>query len=882
LHNKLHILFILLTFTFLFNTGLYAQDTSGLADTLNPQIDTALIEKADTMVNDSVNTKKKNNSIDLEVSYNAKDSIIFGMDNREVYLYKEAVVSYGTMNLKADYIIFDMTTNEVFATGLPDSTGKMVGKPVFTDNDQVIEADSLHYNFKTSKGYILAVRTEQEGGYLLAEKTKKDELGHIHLKNGIYTTCDAPHPHFGLALTKAISIPGDKIVSGPAYLIIEDVALPIGVPFGFFPNTKTNTSGLLIPSYGEENGRGFYLRNGGYYFAINDYLDLRLTGDIYTNGTWGMRVGSMYKKIYKYNGNINARIYQNINGEKGLPNFSKSSDYSVMWSHSQDSKANPNQTFRASVNLSTRRFDQNHSAILENALTNTKQSSISFQKSWPNSPFNLTASANHSQNSNTGSVDLNLPKVSFNMSRLYPFERKNRTGPKKWYEEIQLSYSSSLDNRIRTVDTLLFTSQVWDNMVYGFKHDIPISWNYKPKKLKSFTFSPNLRYSGVAYGNYIEKRREQYSDADTSFYYTVTDTINKFRYAHSYYPSVSFGLAPKIYGSFQFKKPDSKIVAIRHVMSPSASFTYIPDVSAAVPDYYRELYDEDGNLLEKYSIFRNGIYGTPALGRRVRTMSLSLRNNIEAKVRQENDTTTEYKKIKILDNFNFSSNVNFDDSIKFSPVSINGNTRFFNGKANVSFRGSFDPYAQDSLFRRINYLEYKKNGNIGRLTSAGMSVGMSFEGGSKKGKPDETNNSDNNQDFPAGTADQISNEYDTFDEDYYGGATDFDIPWTLRVDYSLNYSKPRDEATVIQTIRASGSFSLTPKWQFTYQTGYDFKNSKITTSNIGISRDLHCWEMRLTAVPFGIYKSFNFMINVKSAILQDLKYNKRIPWQDNF
>jgi len=890
LHIKLHITYLILTIGFLFNTSLFSQDTISLPKEQRqvkdsvftiPSGDTVLISGSDSTVVDTAR-QKKTSQISDNVDYNAEDSIIFSMNNKKVFLYKNGIVTYGSMELKADYIEFDMSTNEVFAKGLPDSTGKIVGKPVFNDEGQVIESEKLKYNFKTRKGYILSVRTEQEGGYLHAEQTKKDEIGHIHLKNGIYTTCDAAHPHFGLALTKAISIPNDKIVSGPAYLIIEDVPLPIGIPFGFFPNTKTNTSGVLIPTYGEENTRGFYLRNGGYYFAINEYMDLRLTGDIYTNGTWGLRVGSQYKKRYKFNGSLNGRIYKNVSGEKGLPGYSKSSDYSIMWSHNQDAKANPNQTFRASVNISTRRFDQNHSSLLTNALTNTKQSSISYQKSFPNRPFNLTASANHSQNSNTGNVDLNLPKVSFNMSRIYPFERKNSSGKKKWYENFQLSYRASLDNRIKTVDTLLFTNQVWENMRSGFKHDIPFSYNFKFKKLKAFNFSPSLSYSGVAYTNFINKRRVQFIDSDTSYYYTQIDTINRLRYGHSINPSFSFSLAPKIYGMYQFNNPDSKVVAVRHVMSPSASFSYVPDVSGIVPDYYRELYDENGELLEEYSIFANGIYGTPSLGRRVRSMSLALRNNIEAKVRDDKDTAQEFKKIKLLDNFNFTTSVNFDDSIKFRPISINGNTRFFNNKINITFRGSLDPYATDDNFRRINKTEYSKSGKIGRLTNAGMSVGMNFKGGTKGGGGADESGPDEIQNMPSGVSASESDEYDTFDEDYYGEYVDFDIPWSLRVDYSLNYSKPRDEASIIQTIRVSGDFSLTPKWKIGYNSGYDFKSKKVTTSSLSIYRDLHCWEMRLTAVPFGIYKSFNFQINVKSALLQDLKYNKRIPWQDNF
>lgn len=902
MHKILYIIVIISTFSLVFNNGLYAQEIpdSLRSDTLLPPVSITDSIDSDTLnrspdldrfmaATDSLNSLKDTtrtpitSGIEFDVVYNASDSVIFGMDNRKVFMYKGAKVTYGTLELTADYIEFDMNTNEVFATGLPDSTGKMAGRPFFKDAQQQMEAERLRYNFKSQKGYIEAVKTEQEGGWLHANQTKKDEKGHIHIKDGKYTTCDADNPHFYIALTKAKSIPGDKIVTGPAYLVIEEVPFPIGLPFGFFPNTKTNTSGILVPQYGEEANRGFFLRNGGYYLAINEYMDLTVTGDIYTNGTWGMRVGTNYKKRYKFSGGFNGRIYQNISGEKGL-NYSKSNDYSVQWNHAQDGKANPNQRFSASVNLSSRKFDEQHSRVLTNALTSTKSSSISYQRSWANLPINFSASANHSQNSQTKYVNLNLPKMSFNMSRIYPFRFKNSTGKGGFWEDIQLSYSSTLDNRIATYDSLLFTSRAFENTQNGFSHTIPLTWNYKPKKIRNFTFSPNLSYKGVAYTHRINKSWQEYyhADEDSTYYDLVVDTIKGLTYAHAYYPSLSASLSPKIYGMFVFRET-SKIEAIRHVMSPSVSFSYIPDVSPIVPDYYRELIDQNGDTIQTYSIYEGSIYGTPSLGRSSKTMNFALRNNIEAKIRQEGDTAVQSKKVKLLDNFNFSTNMNFADSVKFRPISFNGNTRFFQNKMNVTFRGSMDPYAQDSLYRRINVSEFNRSGKLVRLTSAGMSVGLNLKGGSRKtGGKEEEEEIDPIESTPLGTP-QRDPEYDAYDEDYYYGEyVDFNVPWSLRIDYSLNYSTSRNQSSIIQTIRFSGDFSLTPKWKIGYNTGYDFKNSKVTTSNLSIYRDLHCWEMRLTAVPFGKYKSFNFQINAKSAILQDLKYNKRVPWQDNF
>jgi hypothetical protein len=896
LQNKLHISLILTIILSVFCTSLYAQEDEDLAASRSDSLKNRILTQEDSaklkyagpiFPSDSVTQRRKPSSqeISSEVIYSAKDSMIIGMGNRKVFLYGEASVKFEKIELTANYIEFDMGESQVFARGtINDTTKLMEGMPVFKDDGQTFNAHSIKYNFKTKKGYIQAVKTDQEGGFLHSEQTKKDEFGHIHMKDGKYTTCDLDHPHFYVALTRAKSIPGDKIISGPTYMVIEDIPIPIGLPFGFFPNTKSNTSGILIPTYGEENIRGFYLSNGGYYWAINDYMDLRLTGDIYTNGTWGIRAGTQYKVRYKFNGNFNARYFKNVSGEKGLEDYSKGTDYSIMWSHSQDAKASPSQQFRASVNLSTRRFDQNHSQILTNALTNTKQSSISYQKRFVGTPFNLTASANHSQNSNTGSVDLNLPKVALNMSTIYPFKSKNSTS-KKWYESIQLSYTSSLDNQIRTVDTLLFTSHVWDEMKSGFRHDIPLSYNYKPKKLKILTIAPSLRYTGVGYTSYIKKYRAQKVTPDTSYYYTATDTISAFSYAHAYYPSMSIQLTPKVYGMFQFK-PESKIEAIRHVMSPSIGMSLIPDMRGKIPDYYEDVVDENGKVLETYTRFKNGIYGPPSANGRTRTMSFALRNTLEAKVKEVSDTAVTLKKVKLLESLNFSTNMNFDDSIKFQPITMNGSTKFLNNKVNVTFRGNFDPYAMDSKYRRINTSNYKVNGKLARMTNASISIGTNFS--SQEGKKTTTSEgAATTGDFEAGGIKPAlppgESEYDTYDEDYYYGEyVDFKVPWSLRADYSLSYSKTSEKASIVQTLRFSGDFSLTPKWKIGYNTGYDLKMKKATTSNISIYRDLHCWEMRLTAVPFGMYKSFNFQINVKSAILQDVKYNKRIPWQDNF
>jgi lipopolysaccharide assembly outer membrane protein LptD (OstA) len=865
----------------------------------------SLLVPADRVSGDSIDgdtipvPKSTGSDIKAEVAYTAVDSLVFSLDGGTVELYGEAKINYEEIELTASYIRYEMDQNLVIAHGLPDSTGKMIGNPVFTDADNSFESKLLRYNFKTQKGYIEEVVTEQEGGYLHANQTKKQANGHIHLKNGKYTTCDLEHPHFYIAITKGISMPGDKIISGPAYLVLADVPLPLGIPFGFFPNSKTKTSGILIPKYGEEQRRGFYLREGGYYFAMNDYVDLRITGDIYTNGTWGLRVGSNYKLNYKFSGNLNVKYFKNIEGYKNIEGlYSVSKDYAIGWSHSQDSRANPTSSFRASVNLSSSSYDKNHTRNINSVMTNTKQSSISYTKAWPSSPFNLSASLNHSQNSNTNGVSLTLPKISFNMGRINPFKRKAASGPKRWYEDIQLSYTSILENRISTVDTLLFTSAVWDDMQNGFKQTIPLSLSIKPFKktpmLQSFTLTPSINYNGMLYSRQTLKVISGYNEVDQGGVITykpvVKDSlINKFSYAQSLFPSFSSGLSPKIYGMYQFKG-DGRLIAIRHVMTPTASFSYVPDMKAIQANYYRAVYDEvNMDTVQVYSIYEDQIYGTPTFNGASGSLSLSLRNNIEAKMRSKSDTVEAIEKVKLLDNLGFSTSLDLfhTDTLTpaWRPISFNGNTRIFKNKLNITFRGVLDPFGYDETRSRTRETYFSQTGKLLRLSSASISAGFSLQSKQDKGdkepdRPDKGRESQLND--PGLSSQDPMSTYDPNREDYYGDYVDFEIPWSLRVDYSFSYNKPKDVSQVVQTLRASGDFSLSPNWKIGFNTGYDLDRKQFTTTNLSIYRDLHCWEMRISVVPFGTYRSYNFQINAKSSILSDLKYNKRKSWQDNF
>jgi hypothetical protein len=807
-------------------------------------------------------------------------------ETKKVFLWGNANVKYMDIELTAYYIEFDMDQQIVFATGGKDSLGRDMGLPVFKQGSQEFRSNRLNYNFKTKKGYIEAIKTEQDGGYLHAEETKRLPNGDINLKGGKYTTCDADHPHFYIALTKAISMPGDKIISGPAYVVLEDVPLKfIGLPFGFFPNTKKASTGILIPTYGEEQSRGFYLRGGGYYIPINDYMDLRITGDIYSKGTWGLAANTNYKKRYAFSGSFNGRIYENISSEKDLPDYSKSRDFSVQWSHRQDPKANPTRNFSASVDFSSSSFDKNHSYDINSVLNNRKSSSISYTKTWPGTPFNLSAGLTHQQNSSDKSVNMSLPSLTFNMGTIYPFRSLGKAGKERFWQNIQLSYNSSLQNNVRTSDTALFTAHMFDYMSNGFRQNIPLSMNIKP--FSGFNISPSLNYSAVMYTSHIEKYWDPTVDDnlnDTLTGAIVTDTIQGLNYAHSMYPSISFTLNPKLYGRYQFKK--GKVDVIRHVMTPSASLSFVPDMRGIMPNYYDSVYNENTGKGYSYSIYESYLYGTPSFNGRNGSVNLSLRNTLEMKVKEQTDTSETLKKVKLLDNFDFATSYNiFAEQYNWSNIRFNTGSSLFKNMLDVRVNATFDPYQLDATGKRINQLELKnfnQTRRVGRLTYAQVVMGTRFKSaaGGAKGKTGSTGGSqtrevsEDDMAMNSGTDDEF--------ESSTSEPVDFSIPWTLNLDYSWSYSKPTVIKSIIQSLRVSGDLSLTPKWKVGFNTGYDFVGGKMTMTNVNIYRDLHCWEMRLSLVPFGTRKSYSFQINVKSSILQDLKYNKRKSWYDNF
>jgi hypothetical protein len=850
------------------------RDTSKIttSDTLSTD-STAIVSDTLNNKNDSTSTKKKSEITD-PVKYSARDSLFFDMEKKTVHLYGEAHVEYQNIDLKSAYIEFNMADQTVYASGLPDSTGNNVNTPEFKEGDEKFNAHWIRYNFKSRKGFVYFVKTQQGEGTLIGDSTKRSPNGQISLKGATYSTCDLDHPHFYFHLTKAKVVPNDKIVSGPAYLVIADIPFKmIFVPFGYFPNSKTYSSGILFPSWGEETERGFYLRDGGYYFAISDYMDARITGEFFSKGSWGTAIQTNYKKRYRYSGNFGFNFNENVKSEKGLPDYASQNDYSLRWSHSQDQKASPNSSFSASVNISSTSYDKRNSYNATDYITNQKNSSVSYSHNWPNTPFSFTGSFNHDQNSRTKEINMKLPQLAFNMNTIFPFRKEESSGKYKWYENIQLGYDAGIDNRIKTYDSLFLTNRMFDNMQNGFKHNVKPSYNIKVTK--SINITPSLTYSGVAYTEYNTYRwlDTLYNPSEGVYGYLDTTKHKGLFYAHSVNPSISTTYSPKLYGMYLFR--DSKVKAIRHMMSPAVGFTFRPDVSDYVPNYYYTYRDKRKTNI-RTSYFTQNIYGSPSFppGKSA-TLSFNLNNNFEMKYLSENDTSSKEEKIALLRNFDFSSGYDLmADSFQLSNISFNTGTSVFDSKLDIQFSATFDPYKVNDRGKRVNSYMIKNIGKPARLTNANASLGTSFSSSEIKGNKKSAKGDGEELTQPDKVPGQITNT-----------DVDYSLPWSLTVNYNWGYFKnfEKNESTITQSLSFSGDLSLTKKWKIGYTSGYDFTNKDLTFTTVNISRDLHCWQMSFSWVPFGPRQSYNFNINAKASILKDMKYNKRNEaWRGRF
>ena len=832
------------------NLFITAIDTTGQpGDSIRIVYDSAGIP-IDTIRNDSAQSKPL---FDDLVKYDADDSVRFSIQEKKVYLYGNGFVKYLTTELRADYIELDMDKKLAMATGVPDSVGKLKGTPKFKDGGQEFESTELHYNFDTKKGYVTEIITQEGEGYIQGKTTKKMSDSVYCVKHGMYTTCDEhDHPHFGLNMSKAKMIKDKKIFVGFTNLELEGIPLPIFIPFGFFPITKKATSGIIMPTYGEERMRGFNLRGGGYYIYINDYIDMNITGDIYTNGSWGLQYATQYRKRYKFNGNLNFTISKNYVSEKGLPDYQESSDWSVRWTHTQDGKANPYSSFSASVDMSSANNNYYNANTVDGIANQRKQSSISWSKKWPESPFSLSGSFNHSQNSRDSSIAITLPNLSLRMTQIYPFRKKGKSGEMKWYDNIGVSYSAELRNSIQTKEDKLFKSSFERDWSNGFKHNIPISLQFKIAK--DVTFTPSLNYNGYLNLKTIEKIWIPDTSANGGQF--ITRDVPGLNYSHDYSASGSIGYTPTIYGMFMFK-PGCKVVAIRHMIRPSISASYTPAIKP-LGNYKKSYFDGEKEV--EYDIHEGLTYRPNTTGgKQSGSISFSLDNNVEMKVRNDKDTTgdEEFKKVKLLESFRLSTSYNpFADSMNFSNISISARTKILNNKVDLNFSGTIDPYAIDTNNVRYN----KYHGKLGRLTNATISTNFSFSA-------DNGQNKEKKNDLVGG---------------FYDDYMDFDVPWNISISYNFTYSRPSPyrSPTISQIVNFSGDLSLTPKWKINFQSGYDIKNKEVTSTSFGVTRDLHCWEMTFNCMPFGQHQSYNFEIHVRSSLLRDLKLTKRDSWYD--
>ncbi len=822
------------------------------------------------------------------VNYNATDYTHFERKTERLYLYNEAQIAYQDMTINAGEIILDNKTNTVFARGIVDTSGTYTQIPVFVQAENEVKPDSIIFNFKTEKAIIYGSRTQQQEFFIKNEVSKRVNDSVVFMRNVRFTTSsNEEDPEYYFYARRVKFIPGKKIVTGLVNMFIADVPTPIGVPFAYFPMEKKRAvSGFILPSPGESNQRGYFLQNGGYYFALSDYFDLTLTGDYYTNGSYGIRGATSYKKRYKYSGNVNIRYERQITSELGLPDYSRTNIYNIQWSHQQDTKSSPNSRFSASVNLgSSDYFNQSLNINnIGNRIQNNFSSSISYSKTFQTVPqVNLSLTATHQQNSRTGAINMTLPTMQVNVDRIYPFAPSSGT-KKGIIQNINLNYSGRGENRFVTTDEEFFTAKMFRDAEMGIRHSIPLTTNFKVLNHFSVSASTNYQESWV-----FETINRSFDEVERE---VVTDTIQGFDAFRTYNFSASVGTT--IYGNFPFGE-DKKIQAIRHVIKPSISYSYNP----AFDQYYEtylapEADNPNGPLTEEieYSRFDGGFYGAPS-NFRSSGISLSINQTIEAKVRDRDSTALEPKKISLLDNFGISTSYNFAaDSLKLSPVQVRGSIPLVQKKLNVNFGMTLDPYALNNNNRRINKWNIDNGGSLFRMTNAFASFGYSF---SSKDFDKETENDDpmenqtrrnggTNDGMFGKSMDEINGEF--YDDSQVPGDEEeekepqpfynYKIPWNLRVNYNVNYGNAtRQNSITSHALNFSGDVELGERWFVGASSGVDFTNLRFTPTQLRFRRDLESFNMTFSWTPFGTYSSWNFFIGIKSSVLSDLKYEKR-------
>ncbi|MBR2155245.1 MAG: LPS-assembly protein LptD [Bacteroidaceae bacterium] len=863
---------------------------------------------------DSIRASKKESPLEAPVEYTAEDSVVFIMGKKNAYLYGDAKVNYTNIELKSEQIQMNMDSSIVHAVGVRDTLGKLSGTPIFKEGDDTYESETMSYNFKTRKGYITNVYTQQEDGFLTSEESKKGPDDDLYLRRGRYTTCDEEHPHFYIALSRAKVHTGKSVFSGPAWLVIEDVPLPLAIPFAYFPFSSKYSSGLIMPSYGDESTRGFYLRDGGYYFAINDYVDLRLTGEIYTKGSWGLSAQTTYKKRYKYSGNFYFNYQVTKEGDKNMPDYSVAKNFKLQWSHRQDPKSSPNSSFSASVNFATQSYEKNNLTSLYNPTSysqSTRTSSISYSRSFPKSGVSISSSFNISQNMRDSTISLTLPSLTVSVNRFYPFKRKKAAGKERWYEKIAMQYTGSLSNSITTKESKLLKSNLIKDWRNGIKHSIPISASFTIMKYINVT--PSFNYTERWYSYKVNQ------DWDMQKQAVVRDTVFGFNRVFDFSTSLSFNT--KLYGMY---KPNRKIFGdkiqmVRHVFTPSVSLSYTPDFGTNNWGYYKTYTKTDlqGNVtLVEYSPYTGSLYGVPGRGM-TGAVNMDISNNIEMKIKSDKDSTG-VKKISIIDELGASISYNF--AAKTQPWSnLSTRLRLKWGKATFNLNAVFNTYAY----------EFDKNGNVivGNTTEwshgrfgrfQGMSKNLSYtfnnqsfkkikkgilklfgrdkdedeeaEGKEKKLNEDDESLAENGS-KRKGRGDEEGGAEDSDNGLDKDGYMKFNIPWSFSISYGITMSEDRSADINIKSMRYpykfthnlnfSGTLKLSSNWNISASSGWDFTYHKLSMTTVNISRDMHCFNMTCGLV-FGTYTSYNITLRANASTLTDaLKYDKKSSYSSS-
>lgn len=859
----------------------------------------------DSIRADSINRASKQ-GIDAPVTYSANDSLVYDAMTKDAKLYGNSEVKYENMDLKSDKIRMNLDSSLVHATGSPDSTEKsgIKGRPVFVMGADNYDTDTIAFNFKTKKGLVQNALTKQEDGFLRSKLSKRTATGDVYLAHGRYTTCDKEHPDFYISLSRAKVRPGKDVVFGPAYIVVADVPLPFAIPYGFFPFTKSYSSGFIMPSYGDEQNRGFYLRDGGYYFAISDKMDLKLIGEIYTKGSWGLTATSNYRKRYKYNGSFLFSYQDTRTGDKGMPDYAKQTSFKLQWSHRQDAKANPFMSLSASVNFATSSYERNNLTSMYNpqSLTqSTRTSSVNWSTTFSSIGMTLSSTANLSQNMRDSTISMTLPDLNISISRFYPFRRKHAAGDERWYEKIAMSYTGQFSNSINTKENKLMHSSLIKDWRNGFQHNIPISANFT--LFKYINLNPSFNFTDRMYTNKVTKSWNQRTQTE------VADTTYGFHNVYNW--NLSLSASTKIYG---FWKPNrklfgDKVQAIRHVITPTVSFSYAPDFSASRYGYYQtyQKTDADGNVsLVQYSPYQNELYGVPGRGR-TGSISWSFDNNIEMKVKSDKDSTG-FKKISLIDQLGWSMSYNMAAKEKpLSDLTVNLRLKWWKNYT-FNMTGVFASYAYELDDQGKPYVgnrTYWGMGKWGRFQ--GMSQNISYTltpekikklfGGAKDDDTKKNKKSDDDEidtDIESNVDDTMIDAQHGASKDDKGGKADtdgdgymrFSMPWSLTFGYGItmsentdinkfNYKTMRYPYKFTQTLNVSGNLRISDGWNISFSSGYDFDNHKVSMTTASLQRDLHCFNMSCSVV-LAPYASYNFTFRCNASTLTDaLKYDKR-------